>query len=70
LSKNQNNQNKSVNDRIDQFLINKFKFITKKNIVIEKVQDTSDSFIDHLQKNIKKIYYLLISKKNIIIKFM
>jgi len=63
LSKNQHNQNKSVNDRIDQFLINKFKFITKKNIVIEKVQDTSDSFIDHLQKNIKKIYYLLISKK-------
>jgi len=63
LSKNQNNQNKSVNDRIDQFLINKFKFITKKNIVIEKVQDTSDSFIENLQKNIKKLYYLLISKK-------
>ena len=63
MSKNQNNQNKSVNDRIDQFLINKFKFITKKNIVIEKVQDTSDSFIENLQKNIKKLYYLLISKK-------
>jgi len=63
LSKNQNNQNKSVNDRIDQFLINKFKFITKKNIVIEKVQESSDSFIENLQKNIKKLYYLLISKK-------
>lgn len=63
MSKNQNNQNKSVNDRIDQFLINKFKFITKKNIVIEKVQESSDSFIENLQKNIKKLYYLLISKK-------
>ena len=63
LSKNQNNQNKSVNDRIDQFLINKFKFITKKNIVIEKVQESSDSFIENVQKNIKKLYYLLISKK-------
>ena len=63
LSKNQNNQNKSVNDRIDQFLINKFKFITKKNIVIEKVQESSDSFIENLQKNIIKLYYLLISKK-------
>lgn len=63
MSKNQNNQNKSVNDRIDQFLINKFKFITKKNIVIEKVQESSDSFIENLQKNIKKLYYLIISKK-------
>ena len=63
LSKNQNNQNKSVNDRIDQFLINKFKFITKKNIVLEKVQESSDSFIENVQKNIKKLYYLLISKK-------
>lgn len=63
LSKNQNNQNKSVNDRLDQFLINKFKFITKKNIVIEKVQESSDSFIENVQKNIKKLYYLLISKK-------
>lgn len=63
MSKNQNNQNKSVNDRIDQFLINKFKFITKKNIVIEKVQESSDSFIENVQKNIKKLYYLLISKK-------
>ncbi|MEK9716655.1 MAG: hypothetical protein VW394_07835 [Candidatus Heimdallarchaeota archaeon] len=62
MSKNQNNQNKSVNDRIDQFLINKFKFITKKNIVIEKVQESSDSFIENLQKNIIKLYYLLISK--------
>ena len=63
MSKKQKNQNKSVNDRIDQFLINKFKFITKKNIVIEKVQESSDSFIENLQKNIKKLYYLLISKK-------
>lgn len=63
MSKNQNNQNKSVNDRLDQFLINKFKFITKKNIVIEKVQESSDSFIENVQKNIKKLYYLLISKK-------
>ncbi|MGB1995874.1 MAG: hypothetical protein ACPHVH_04520 [Candidatus Kariarchaeum pelagius] len=63
MSKKQNNQNKSVNDRIDQFLINKFKFITKKNIVIEKVQESSDSFIENVQKNIKKLYYLLISKK-------
>ena len=63
LSENQNNQNKTVNDRIDKFLINKFKFITKKNIVIEKVQESSDSFFEHLQKNIKNLYYLLISKK-------
>lgn len=63
MSKNQNNQNKSVNDRIDKFLINKFKFITKKNIVIEKVQENSDSFFENLQKNIKNLYYLLISKK-------
>ena len=63
MSKNQNNQNKSVNDRIDKFLINKFKFITKKNIVIEKVQESSDSFFENLQKNIKNLYYLLISKK-------
>ena len=63
LSENQNNQNKTVNDRIDKFLINKFKFITKKNIVIEKVQESSDSFIENVQKNIKKLYYLLISKK-------
>ena len=63
LSENQNNQNKTVNDRIDKFLINKFKFITKKNIVIEKVQENSDSFFENLQKNIKNLYYLLISKK-------
>lgn len=63
LSENQNNQNKTVNDRIDKFLINKFKFITKKNIVIEKVQESSDSFFENLQKNIKNLYYLLISKK-------
>ena len=63
LSENKQNQNnKSVNDRFDQFLISKFKFITRKNTVIEKVQQTSDSFIENFKKNIK-IFYWLISKK-------